>query len=113
MAVFGVYTAVMGSTLLLLPGVVLPWIGLPGPRPETEAWVRLLGFVLLCSASYYGRAVREGDERFFRWTVATRFAALLVVFVLVAMGLAPTVFLLFGAIDALGGFWTRSALPRR
>ncbi len=48
----------------------------------------------------------------FVWTVAIRASVIVVFAVLVFSGLAPTVLLLFGAVDLAGAIWTWAALKR-
>lgn len=105
--VFGGYALIMGLVLLLVPEQVLPFFEF---SESSGTWVHVLGFVLCCSAYYYLWAGRSGNSAFARLTVHTRFCAPLVMLVLVALGKADYMILLFGIVDALGGAWTAAAL---
>jgi hypothetical protein len=100
---FGWYSLMMGAVLLFIPNIILPLFGLP---VSNDPWLRLLGFVLLCSSWYYIRSAKDGNYDFARYTTHTRFTAPVVVVVLVITKQAEWPFLLFGIVDGLGGFWT-------
>lgn len=106
--VFGIYSMIMGIVLLVFPDVVLPIVGIAKP---VDAWTRMLGFVLICSSYYYIRSAFAGNIEFAKWTIHTRFAAPIVVIILIVSGFAPKTFLPFGIIDGLGGLWTFIVLP--
>lgn len=97
----------MGLVLLLLPGQVLPMVGL---EEHGGTWVHVLGFVLCCSAYYYLWAGRSGNKDFARLTVHTRLLAPIVMLGLVMVEVADPMVLLFGVVDALGGIWTAVVL---
>lgn len=101
--VFGIYSLLMGIILLVFPDAVLTIAGISEP---VDAWMRMLGFVLMCSSYYYIRSAFAGNIEFVKWTIHTRFSALVIVVILIVSGLAPKTFLPFGLIDALGGLWT-------
>jgi hypothetical protein len=107
--VFGIYLAVLGMGLLAAPGLVLAPFGLPVPQ---EVWVRVGGTVIAILGAYYVLAARHGLRTFFAWTVATRACVIVVFAVLVLSSLAPTVLLLFGAVDLAGAMWTWAMLKR-
>lgn len=101
--IFGLYSILMGIVLLFVPNIVLPIVGLP---ISNEPWIRLLGFVLICSSYYYIRSAINGNVDFARYTMHTRFFAPVVVIYLITTGKADGHFLSFGLIDGLGGLWT-------
>jgi hypothetical protein len=107
--IFGSYSALMGIILLFFPAQVLPVFGLP---VSDEAWMNLLGFVLICSSYYYIRSALKGNTDFALYTVHTRFAAPLIVIFLITSGKADLHFLSFGIVDGLGGLWTWYELKR-
>lgn len=107
--VFGIYTMIMGFSLLVIPNIILPIVGI---TVSMEPWLHLLGFVLICSSYYYIRAAQKGNLDFARYTTHTRFAAPLVVTFLVLSGKADLHFISFGVIDGLGGLWTWLELKR-
>jgi len=61
--------------------------------------------VLMCSSYYYLRSACKGNHDFARYTIHTRFAAPVVVVVLICTGKTDWHFLSFGIIDGLGGLW--------
>lgn len=101
--VFGIYSAVMGLVLLLVPHVFLPLFNLP---TEGAEWIRLLGFVLMCSAYYYIRSALKRNVDFAVYTIHTRIAAVFIVLALFLTGAVKATFLPFGLVDGLGGLWT-------
>lgn len=107
--IFGCYSLLMGLVLLLIPGIVLPIVGLP---VSNEPWLNLLGFVLICSSYYYLRSALSGNTEFAGYTVHTRFAAPVIVLILIATGKADWHFASFGIVDGLGGLWTWIELRR-
>jgi hypothetical protein len=107
--VFGIYSLLMGMVLLFFPERILPVVGLP---VSNEPWLNLLGFVLICSSYYYIRSAMSGNRDFASYTTHARFAAPLVVILLIAAGKADWHFLSFGIVDGLGGLWTWLALKQ-
>ncbi len=101
--IFGLYSLLTGMVLLFLPNKVLPLFNIP---VSGEAWLNLLGFVLMCSSYYYIRSAFSGNLQFALYTTHTRFAAPLVVAYLMSTGIADWHFLSFGIVDGLGGLWT-------
>lgn len=101
--IFGFYSLVMGLVLLMIPQVILPLFNL---SIKGEEWIRLLGFVLVCSAYYYIRSSYKGNIDFAVYTIHTRIAAPFVVLLLYLAGSVEKSFLPFGLVDGLGGVWT-------
>ncbi|MBX9785330.1 MAG: hypothetical protein K2X48_18755 [Chitinophagaceae bacterium] len=97
---FGIYSMITGIVLLVYPHVVLPISGIAEP---VNAWMRMPGFVLMCSSYYYIRSAFSGNIEFAKWTIPARFAAPVVVTILIVAGLASKTFLPFGIADGLGG----------
>ncbi len=104
---FGAYCVVVGVVLAAKPDVLLGLCGLP---PTREAYLRVLGAVVLVLGLYYVAAARAGTVAFFRWTVWGRPLACAIFCGLVALRLAPAVLIVFGAIDCAGALWTGLAL---
>ena len=101
--IFGIYSLVMGLVLLVIPHLILPLFNL---SVEGEQWIRMLGFVLICSSYYYIRSANKGNIDFAIYTIHTRIAAPFVVLILFLTGVVKPSFLLFGLVDGLGGLWT-------
>ena len=104
---FGVYLAVAGAGVLLAPQLVLAPLGIPVPR---EVWIRVVGVLVLCLATYYIVAARSGALAVMRATVPVRLFVTVAFGALVALGLAPAGLLLFAAVDCAGAVWTALAL---
>jgi len=106
---FGAYCLAVGAILIADPDTLLNLCGLP---PAREAYIRVLGAVVFTLGLYYVAAARGGASEFFRWTVWGRPVAFVIFCVLVALGLAPPVLMVFGVVDAAGAIWTGLALRR-
>ncbi len=104
---FGVYCAVVGLVLVAAPNLLLGAVGLP---PTGEPYIRVLGVVVLVLGLYYLAAARAEAVAFFRWTTWGRSMAFVLFGVLVLLGFAPRVLVLFGAVDAAGALWTARAM---
>jgi hypothetical protein len=105
--VFGIYTAILGLTMLVFPNQLLSLFAYP---TTTEVWIRILGFVAAVLGYYYVVAARYELTPLFWASVYVR-PLLIVCFAgLVLLGLAEPILVLFGAIDLLGAIWTAWAL---
>ena len=67
--VFGIYLAVVGIALLVVPNLLLGAFLLPG---TTEVWVRVVGTLSLFLSFYFIQSARAGLTEFFRLTVYVR-----------------------------------------
>lgn len=105
--IFGLYVIFMGLVLLAVPDLALQALGLP---TAGDLWLRVMGMVVVVLGYYYVRAGRAELTPFFRWTVHTRPWPLVVFTVLVALGLARPVLILFAVGDLVGAIWTAWAL---
>lgn len=107
--VFGVYVAVTGITLLLVPNLLLAILGFAA---TSEIWVRVLGAVAVVLGYYYWACGAAQAKAFFRASVTGRFVFAVLCGGLVVIMTAPWQLLLFGAVDVLGALWTASALRK-
>jgi hypothetical protein len=105
--VFGIYLAAVGLLLVAVPNTFLGVAGLP---PTGEVWIRVVGVLVLCLATYYTLAARAGITAFLRWTVGVRVGVTAFFAVFVALRLVASPFLVFAAVDLLGAVWTALAL---
>jgi hypothetical protein len=105
--VFGLYLIGTAGVLTTTPNVLLRLLAM---APATEPWIRVLGVVVGALGTYYIVAARAELDPFFRATVWVRALVLVAFSSLAAVGWAPVTLILFGVIDALGGFWTWMAL---
>ena len=105
--VFGIYLIVIGTGFLIIPNTVLPIFKLP---KTTEPWIRVLGSVVLILGFYYIISAQNEFIPFFWATVVGRVGILIIFVSLVLTKKAPTILILFGVIDTIGGIWTLLAL---
>jgi len=105
--VFSIYLFALGSALVVAPNLMLSFFGIPETH---EVWIRVVGVPLLVIG--YLAFMASGIELrvFFRWSVQARLAVPIFFGAFVALGFAPPVLLLFGAIDAAGAIWTAACL---
>lgn len=105
--VFSIYLFALGSALVAAPNLLLSFFG----TPEThEVWIRVVGVPVLV-IGYLAFMVSGNELRvFFRWSVHARLAVPIFFVAFVALGFAPPVLLLIGAIDAAGAIWTAVCL---
>ncbi len=107
--VFGIYMVLAGLGFLADPNTALAMFGFPSTN---EPWLRVVGMLMLILGYYYIQAARMGVTPFFRWTVHARPFVLVCFIVLVIMGVAKPMLIVFGVIDLLGAIWTGLALGR-
>ena len=106
LAVWVIYTLVVGAALLLVPDVLL---GVFQIDETAESWVRVVGVVVLVLLILYAFMVREPTRTMFEATVYGRgFAALALV--VLAFTAGPWQLALFAAVDAAGATWTYLSL---
>ena len=105
--VFSIYMFALGSALVAAPNLILSFFGIPETH---EVWIRVVGVPVLIIG--YLDFMASGNELrvFFRWSVQARLAVPIFLGAFVALGFAPPVLLLFGAIDAAGAIWTAACL---
>ncbi len=106
MVVWTGYVLLLGGGLLLIPNVILSVFQID----ETdEAWIRIVGLLLLGYGAFYWTAVQVEFTRLYRmsvwvrWGIATGLIAL-------AFTVGPWQLVLFASVDLLGGLWTHIAL---
>jgi hypothetical protein len=105
---FGIYLAVGGVLLLVVPRELCRFLHL---RPPGETmWVRLCGMFFLDLAYYCVRAAREEERPFMRWSVGSRHLTIVFLVAFVATGMENPGILIFGVIDLLATLWTALTL---
>lgn len=107
--VFGIYLAVLGSALLLVPNLMLE---LFGAAPTGEVWIRVVAMLLICLSFFYIQAARNELTSFRRWTATGRAAVIFYFAAFVLFFSAPKALLLFGLIDLASAIWTWIALKK-
>jgi hypothetical protein len=107
--VFGIYLLLLGSSLLLVPNLLLQVFGVP---QTNEVWIRINGMFVLCLSFFYVQAARNELTIFIRWTVWARIAVIIYFAAFVLFVSAPKALLLFGLVDLLSAVWTWLALKK-
>lgn len=107
---FGLYLVVVGAGLVIAPNPFLAPLGFPAA--SDVSWLRVLGVLVLCLASYYCAAARAGLIPFIRWTVAVRCGVFVIFGVFVVLGLAPKPLAVLGTIDLAAALWTAATLKQ-
>lgn len=105
--VFAIYLVWLGTTLLVMPNVLLSLFGLPSTE---EVWIRVVGMLVILLAFYYSQAARRELVDFFQWSVYARGSVILFFIAFVVLGLARPILILFGAVDLLCALWTEVTL---
>jgi hypothetical protein len=105
--VWSIYLVVVGASLYLIPGTILPILGFPVP---VEAYIRVVGALVVVIGYICGRSAWAKIRAFYPWSVQTRWGVALSFVVLVILNIAPVNLLIFALIDFLGGLWTFLAL---
>jgi hypothetical protein len=105
--IFGIYLAVLGFAMLIIPNLLLGIFGLPS---TSEVWIRVAGVLVLVIAFYDIQAGRNSLTSFLKWSVIARTSIIFFFAALVLFGLVKPVLILFGALDLAGAVWTFFAL---
>jgi uncharacterized membrane protein HdeD (DUF308 family) len=101
--VFGIYLILVGIGFLLIPNIILPFFKF---RKTDEPWIRVMAVLVLIIAFFYLVAANHNLIQIFWATVYTRFFVILSFTILVLTKKAQPKLLIFGAVDAIGAFWT-------
>lgn len=102
----GIYLAVTGLTLIVIPNVLLGVLSIP--RTD-QPWIRILGLVVLALAYFHVVAARNELTAYLQASVVVRVgvgAADIVIVALWGYWLAVA----FGIVDIASALWTRAAL---
>ena len=105
--VFSVYMFFLGSVLVATPNLILSFFGVPETH---EVWIRVVGVLVLIVGYLDFMASRNELVDFFRWSVVARLSVPAFFVTFVALGFAPPILVLIGAIDAAGAIWTAASL---
>ena len=106
---FGLYLAISGFALILVPNLMLGLLGIP---ETAEPWIRVVGFLAVVLAYYYYRVLQARYRPFYVWTVHTRVLVLPFYGALVALELAAAPLLILGVFELACACWTWLALRR-
>lgn len=101
--VFSFYMFIVGAVLVAYPNWMLSLFGVPETQ---EAWIRIVGMLMLIIGFIDFMASGNEMRLLFRWSVYARLAVPVFLTGFVVLASAPPVLLVFGAIDAGGAIWT-------
>ena len=102
--VFGLYMIfAVGAGFMFAPKFVLDLSGLSA---GDGIWVRFVGMLASILGAYYIMVARAGLDRFYPWTVATRYYAATFMIVIVLLGEMGPGLILIAAIDVVAATWT-------
>ena len=102
--VFGLYMIfAVGGGFMFAPGFVLDLFGLSA---GDGIWVRFVGMLASILVVYYIMVARAGLDRFYPWTVATRYYAATFMIVIVLLGKMGPGLILIAAVDVVAATWT-------
>ena len=102
LAVWTGYVVGLGAALLLVPNVILSVFQI---EETDEAWIRVVGMLLIALGPYYWTAVRSEFGPMIEASVWVRWG-IVVTLVVLAFTTGPWQLALFAAVDFLGGLWT-------
>jgi hypothetical protein len=105
--VFGIYLLLFGSSLILIPALMLSICGFP---QTTEVWIRVVGTLAIVIGIYQLNAARSEAKVVMQGSVYARVWVFLAFLAFVLLGFVKPMLLLFGTIDLAGGIWTHLAL---
>jgi len=108
-SLFGMYLQLLGTTLLVVPNMLLGLFALP---PTSEVWIRVVGMLCVLLGTYYRVSAGAESRPFFQATVMLRASVPLFFVTFVLAGWAPSPLVLFGLVDAAGALWTWTSLRR-
>lgn len=103
LCVFSIYMFALGLVLVAAPNLLLTFFGFPETQ---EVWIRVVGMLVLIIGFLDLMASSCELQVFFRWSVPARLSVPVFFVTFVALGLAPPILLLFGAIDLAAAIWT-------
>ena len=102
--VFGLYMIfAVGGGFMFAPEFVLDLFGLSA---GDGIWIRFVGMLASILGAYYIMVARAGLDRFYPWTVATRYYAATFMIVIVLLGKMGPGLILIAAVDVVAATWT-------
>jgi hypothetical protein len=105
--VFSIYMFALGAVLVAAPNLLLSFFDVPETH---EVWIRVVGMLVLILGYLDFMASRNELVAYFHWTVPARLSVPAFFVAFVALGLAPPILVLFGAIDGAAAIWTAVCL---
>jgi hypothetical protein len=105
--VYSIYVFGLGATLLLIPNVPLPIVGLP---QAGDVWIRVAGMTVVFLSILYFTAARNEYREIFVASVPIRFAVVAFFAAFAATGLVAWNILLLTPLDIVFAVWTWMSL---
>jgi hypothetical protein len=105
--VYSIYVFGLGATLLLIPNVPLPIVGLP---QAADVWIRVAGMTVIFLSILYFTAARNEYREIFVASVPIRFAVVAFFAAFAATGLVAWNILLLTPLDIVFAVWTWMSL---
>jgi len=106
--VFGLYMVfVVGCGFMFVPTLVLDFFGLSAGE---GVWVRFVGMLASILGAYYILVARAEMDRFYPWTVPSRYYAATFMIIIVLLGKMGPGLILIAAIDVIAATWTWFAI---
>ncbi|CDF79500.1 conserved hypothetical membrane protein [Formosa agariphila KMM 3901] len=107
--IYGIYLALIGLMLLLVPNVLLSLFGI---EPTHEVWIRFEGILLMATAVYYFIAAKYELILILKTTAFIRFTVIVFFSAFVLLDLVSPRIIIIAVIDFLGGTWTYLLLKK-
>ena len=102
--VFGLYMIfVVGFGFMFAPTFVLDLFGLSAGE---GIWIRFVGMLASILGAYYILVARARLDRFYLWTVPTRYYAATFMIITVLLGWLGPGLILIAAVDVIAATWT-------
>jgi len=105
--VYSIYVLGLGATLLLVPNLPLPIVGLPA---ASEVWIRVLGMTVIFLGILYFESARHEYRGIFVASVPIRLAVPVFFSAFAIAGFTSWNILLLTPLDVLFAIWTWSTL---
>jgi hypothetical protein len=105
--VYSIYVFALGATLLLVPNLPLPIVGLP---QAGEVWIRVAGMTVIFLSIFYFLAARNEYREIFVASVPIRFAVVAFFAAFALAGYTSWNILLLTPFDVLFAIWTWTSL---
>ena len=105
--VYSIYVLGLGATLLLVPNVPLPLVGLP---QASEVWIRVAGMTVIFLGIFYFITARNEVRPLFAASVAIRLAVPFIFASFAIAGFVAWNIVLLTPLDVVFAIWTLLAL---
>ncbi len=101
--IYGIYLAINGLMLLLIPNVLLSSLGI---ESTNEVWIRLSGILLMAISVYYFLGATHEILVILKATAFIRFSIIFFFTAFVLFELVAPSIIIIAVIDFFGGTWT-------